>query len=67
MRDRNPVFMLSSENLKRYGCNLITQRNNGVKATGMNFILMKTELFYAKIFKKGQMLVRDIYACPSPF
>ena len=67
MRDKNPVFMLSSENLKRYGCNLITQRNIGVKATGMNFIAIKKELFHARIFKKGQMLVRDIYACPSPF
>ena len=67
MRDINPVFMLSSENLKRYGCILVTQRNIGVKAIGINFILIEKETFYARIFKKGQMLVRDIYACPSPF
>ena len=67
MRDINPVFMLSPENIKRYGCILFTQRNIRVNAIGMSFILIKKEMFHARILKKGQMLVRDIYACPSPF
>ena len=55
--------MLSPDNLKRYGCILITQRNIRVKAIGLNFILIKNKTYYATIFKKGQMLVRGIYAC----
>ena len=67
MRDINPVFMLSPENIKRYGRILFTQSSIRVNAIGMSFILIKKEMFHVRIFKKGQMLVRDIYAWPSPF
>ena len=67
LRDINPVFMLSSENLSRYGCILITWRNIRVKATKINLTLVQTNTFSVKIFKKGQMLLRDIYAFPSTF
>ena len=67
MRDINPVFMLSPENIKRYGCILFTQRNIRVNAIGMNFILIKKRNVLCENFQKRSNVSAWHLWLPKPF